>query len=144
MTIDGYIDGEWYGHQGLTVIEWPPLENCLSIDADACEELKAVFHLLGADQAVDFTLLDEPKPWPFPTGVPPPEKKPEPEKRENDARLNFYLRLGWPEPLAAIVTASAIKTQGQGGIQREPAKSTPNGILTVSDGLHRGLGFNGE
>jgi hypothetical protein len=106
MTIDGYIDGEWYGHQGLTVIEWPPLENCLSIDADACEELKAVFHLLGADQAVDFTLID-PQPW------------------------------TWPR-------ASAIKTQGQGGIQREPAKSTPNGILTVSDGLHRGLGWNGE
>jgi hypothetical protein len=139
MTIDGYIDGEWYGHQGLTVIEWPPLENCLSIDADACEELRAVFHLLGEDQAVDFTLLDEPKPWPFPTGK-APEKEPEPPKPV----------LREPMPFDAVMRAvamhltGAIKTQGQGGIQREPAKSTPNGILTVSDGLHRGLGWNGE
>jgi hypothetical protein len=48
---DGYVDGEWYGHQGVQVIEWPPLENCLTIDAEACNELRAVFHMLG-EQAV--------------------------------------------------------------------------------------------
>jgi hypothetical protein len=47
--------------------------------------------------------------------------------------------------------ASAIKTQGQGGSQREPAKSPQaavksalGGLLTVSEGLRGGIGFNGE
>jgi hypothetical protein len=47
MTCDGYVDGEWYGHQGVQVLEWPALENLLTIDAEACNELRAVFHMLG-------------------------------------------------------------------------------------------------
>jgi hypothetical protein len=103
MTCDGYVDGEWYAHQGLQVTEWPPLENCLTIDAEACNELRAVFHMLGeavpnaeeivraslekdmAKTALDverdvvMKLIGEQKPWPFPTGK-APEKQPEPEK----------------------------------------------------------------
>jgi hypothetical protein len=45
--VDGYVDGEWYAHQGVQVIEWPALENCVTIDAEACNELRAVFHMLG-------------------------------------------------------------------------------------------------
>jgi hypothetical protein len=132
MTIDGYVDGEWYGHQGVQVIEWPPLENLLTIDAEACNELRAVFHMLGervgclsphvaefaatsqrafdaiAGDFASVTLTEEPKPWQFPTGK-APEKQPEPEKE-------------MPPPLAAS-----------------------NGLLIEQAGRHAsGLGFNGE
>jgi hypothetical protein len=95
MTCDGYVDGEWYGHQGVQVLAWPALERCVPLDAEACNELRAVFHMLGeqtkefaatsqrAFQAIagDFAgvTLDQPKFWPFPTGK-APEKQPEPEK----------------------------------------------------------------
>jgi hypothetical protein len=35
ITSEGYVDGEWYAHQGVT------------IDAEACNELRAVFQMLG-------------------------------------------------------------------------------------------------
>jgi hypothetical protein len=128
ITSEGYVDGEWYAHQGVQVLEWPALENCLTIDAEACNELRAVFHLLG--EQVDLTLgepqkpapellskidawvarmsVEEPKPWPFPTGQ-APKKEPEPEKE-------------MPPPLAAS-----------------------NGLLTEQTGRYAsGLGFNGE
>jgi hypothetical protein len=49
----------------------------VTIDAEACNELRAVFHLLG--ESMDLTLGEPLKPWPFPTGK-APEKQPEPEK----------------------------------------------------------------
>jgi hypothetical protein len=122
---DGYVDGEWYEHQGVQVLEWPALENCVTIDAEACKELRAVFHLLGEvpekqtespapdllakiDAWVARMSVEEPKPWPFPTGK-APDKQPEPEKE-------------MPPPLAAS-----------------------NGLLTEQTGRYAsGLGFNGE
>jgi hypothetical protein len=52
MTCDGYVDGEWYGHQGVQVIEWPPLENLLTIDAEAWPKYTYDFHI-GAGVSLD-------------------------------------------------------------------------------------------
>jgi hypothetical protein len=165
-TIDGYIDGEWYGHQG-GYIGWPPAADVLTIDMDACEQLRAVFHLLGDTQALDFTLLDEPKPWvqprmaddyfvepkpveagyigwridplpwPFPSG-----KLPEP----NPAKPTIIDAVNCVRVPIGIVhflseQASAIQEQPTKTQPSGTAKSPLNGALTVSQGRHLGLGF---
>jgi hypothetical protein len=58
MTCDGYVDGEWYEHQGAV-----PRSTVLA-------------NMVAAIQREH---VEEPKPWPFPTGK-APEKQPEPEK----------------------------------------------------------------
>jgi hypothetical protein len=152
---DGYVDGEWYGHQGVQVIEWPPLENCLTIDAEACKELRAVFHMLG--EQVDLT-LGEPKPLVWPNGarlygqgrveVGPckwvSEKKPAPELIAKIdawvARMSVEEPKPWPFP-----TGKAPEKQPEPEKETPPPLAASNGLLTEQTGRYAsGLGFNGE
>jgi hypothetical protein len=157
MTCDGYIDGEWYGHQGVQVLAWPALENCVTLDAEACNELRAVFHMLG--EQVDLTLGEPLKPWPFPTGK-APEKQPEPPKAP-EVTMRFHIsappmdaatlaqikaslrscRLEGRQPQQASATQPS---EPQVRSRSAAAKSPLNGLLTEQSGRYCGLGFNGE
>jgi hypothetical protein len=120
MPSDGYVDGEWYAHQGVQVTEWTALENLVTIDAEACNELRSVFHMLGEqytyeakDAEVILMVLPEPKPWPFPTGR-APEKQPEPPPPlvwPNGARLYGQPMLSYVGALSYRQAQQASATQ---------------------------------
>jgi hypothetical protein len=160
---DGYVDGEWYAHQGVQVIEWPALENCVTIDAEACNELRAVFHMLGEPMAVPRSTVlanmvaaiqrehvEEPKPWPFPTGK-APEKQPAPEPKSDwqerflHYRLSDYRRGEFLREWQKAHEASATQpSEPQVRSRSETAKSPLNGLLTEQSGRYCGLGFCDE
>jgi hypothetical protein len=173
--VDGYVDGEWYAHQGVQVIEWPALENCVTIDAEACNELRAVFHMLGeqvgglrphvaefaatsqrafnaiAGDFASVTRMDEPKPWPFPTGR-APEKQPGPPPPLvlRDFCFGGYIFDQMQKPtifdkLRQAKAASVTQpSEPQVRSRSAAAKSPLNGLLTEQSGRYCGLGFNGE